>query len=64
MSFSFDTAGGRCDLFHMPGGVREKETPPQTNKTAPRIEQQGKGKVFIPPTVSKPSEGQTRPVQG
>ncbi|AGI12900.1 hypothetical protein PHL113M01_43 [Propionibacterium phage PHL113M01] len=34
------------------------KTPPQTNKTAPRIEQQGKGKVFIPPTVPKPLERQ------
>ncbi|AGI12585.1 hypothetical protein PHL037M02_44 [Propionibacterium phage PHL037M02] len=25
-------------------------TPHQTNKTGPRIDQQGKGKVFIPPT--------------
>lgn len=24
---SFDTAGGRCDLSHMPGGVGEKQTP-------------------------------------
>ncbi|AFT97546.1 hypothetical protein P141_46 [Propionibacterium phage P14] len=33
-------------------------TPPQTNKTAPRIEQQGKGKVFIPPTVPRPLQEQ------
>ncbi|AII29307.1 hypothetical protein PHL092M00_44 [Propionibacterium phage PHL092M00] len=39
-------------------------TPPQTNKTAPRIDQQGKGKVFIPPTVSRPLQRQIRPVQG
>ncbi|AGI12946.1 hypothetical protein PHL112N00_45 [Propionibacterium phage PHL112N00] len=44
MSFSFDTAGGRCDLSHMPGGVRENnhpgtfKTPPQSHKTAPRID--------------------------
>ncbi|AGI12720.1 hypothetical protein PHL067M10_44 [Propionibacterium phage PHL067M10] len=43
----------------MPGDVRENKhpgtnrTPPQTNKTALRIDEQGKGKVFIPPTVPR-----------
>ncbi|AKO60229.1 hypothetical protein MRAK_45 [Propionibacterium phage MrAK] len=61
---SFDTAGGRCDLFHMPGGSGENKhpgtfkTPPQTNKTGPRIEQQGTGRVFIPPTRSRPLQEQ------
>ncbi|ABE68616.1 gp47 [Propionibacterium phage PA6] len=39
-------------------------TPPQTHKTAPRIDEQGKGKVFIPPDDSRPLERQIRPVQG
>ncbi|AKO60404.1 hypothetical protein AFL92_gp44 [Propionibacterium phage Solid] len=33
-------------------------TPPQVNKTGPRIEQQGKGRVFIPPDDSRPLERQ------
>ncbi|QHB37135.1 hypothetical protein PBI_P108C_43 [Cutibacterium phage P108C] len=28
-------------------------TPPQTHKTGPRIEQQGIGRVFLPPTRSR-----------
>jgi gp47 len=48
----------------MPGGSGENKhpgtnrTPPQTNKKAPRIDQQGKGKVFIPPTPFRPLERQ------
>nr|DAP54674.1 MAG TPA: hypothetical protein [Caudoviricetes sp.] len=67
---SLDTAGGRCDLSHTHGGSGENKhpgtnrTPPQTNKTGPRIDRQGKGKVFIPPTVPRPLQGQIRPVQG
>ncbi|AII29849.1 hypothetical protein ACQ67_gp44 [Propionibacterium phage PHL152M00] len=34
-------------------------TPPQTNKTGPRIDQRGKGRVFIPPTVPRPLERQS-----
>ena len=43
----------------MPGGSGENKhpgtnrTPPPTNKTAPRIDQQGKGRVFIPPNGSQ-----------
>ncbi|QHB36832.1 hypothetical protein PBI_P107A_44 [Cutibacterium phage P107A] len=58
-------------IFLIPMGVGEENnhpttnrTPPQTYKTAPRIDQQGKGKVFIPSTRSMPLERQTRPVQG
>jgi gp47 len=48
----------------MPGGSGENNhpgtnrTPPQTYKTAPRIDEQGKGKVFIPPDDSRPLQGQ------
>ncbi|QHB37558.1 hypothetical protein PBI_P106I_45 [Cutibacterium phage P106I] len=52
-------------IFLTPMGVVEKTTtstqtehPPQTNKTAPRIEQQGTGRVFLPPDDSRPLEGQ------
>ncbi|AFT97775.1 hypothetical protein D292_gp44 [Propionibacterium phage P100_A] len=52
-------------IFLTPVGVEEKHkhpgtftTPHQTNKTAPRIEQQGKGKVFIPPHDSRLLQGQ------
>lgn len=70
VSFSFDTAGGRCDLSHTHGGGGENKhpgmlkTPPQSHKKAPRIDQQGKGKVFIPQTVPKLLQRQTRPIQG
>ena len=39
------------------------KTPPHTNKTGPRIEQQGTGRVNIPPTPSRPLQGQTEPIQ-
>ncbi|AFT97867.1 hypothetical protein D294_gp44 [Propionibacterium phage P1.1] len=48
----------------MPGGSGENKhpstnrTPPQTNKTPPIIDEQGKGKVFIPPTPFRPLERQ------
>ena len=58
-------------IFLTSMGVGEKSkhpttctTPPQTNKTAPRIDQQGKGRVFIPPTVPRPLQEQIRPIQG
>lgn len=50
----FTCQGVRVENKH-PGTNR---TPPQTNKTGPRIDQQGKGKVFIPPDNSKPLERQ------
>ncbi|AII29033.1 hypothetical protein ACQ78_gp43 [Propionibacterium phage PHL070N00] len=39
-------------------------TPPQTHKTAPRIDQHGKGKVFILPTTFRSLQRQTRTIQG
>ncbi|AUV62286.1 hypothetical protein [Propionibacterium phage pa63] len=47
----------------MPGGSGENNHP-TINKTAPRIDRQGKGRVFIPPDDSRPLQEQTRPVQG
>ncbi|AFT97822.1 hypothetical protein P1001_46 [Propionibacterium phage P100_1] len=52
-------------IFLTPMGVVEKTTtpahtehPPQTHKTAPRIEQQGTGRVFLPQDDSRPLQGQ------
>ncbi|AII29712.1 hypothetical protein ACJ78_gp44 [Propionibacterium phage PHL150M00] len=56
----FTCQGGSGENKH-PGTNR---TPPQTNKTPPIIDEQGKGKVFIPPTVPRPLERHIRPVQG
>ncbi|AKO60722.1 hypothetical protein OUROBOROS_44 [Propionibacterium phage Ouroboros] len=46
--------GGSGENKH-PGTNR---TPPHMNKTAPRIDEQGKGNVFIPPDDSNPLERQ------
>lgn len=67
---SFDTAGGRCDLFHMPGGVRGKQTPqhkqntPSNEQNSPQNRSAGQGQGIHTPNTFQAVREAMRGSQG
>lgn len=67
---SFDTAGGRCDLFHMPGGSGENNhpgthrTPPSNAQNSPQDRSAGQGQGIHTPNTFQAVTGAMRGLQG